>query len=332
MSNSSDYSNWRLISNGGIKYRFLGLTGSFDLNAGDVLWKGMVRAEDFMAFALELFPPVHLVGNLAYQSAGTLPGWPNMIAKKLTFKSMDGEGGLPCDALSTDPSAPVGTYHGFIEVEVSFGSGNAKDPDPADPRTFLEITSQTSGEFIYAPPGATKLEEETSSLGDADEVPGDANVDPDTGRYLGTKTPGTRLPNRNPILPTVIRVPTTDWNIRWKGIPSDYYRNVAVYRLRYLNGRVNSANCAFLYNAPPETLLFTGFEHSEMFTWNGSYLDNPPLNLDIKITEKYVPWKGVICGHNHVWDPGIGWKRAWIGVNGDEPLYRSAVFDFLFKI
>lgn len=332
MSNSSEYSSWRLTSAGGIKYRFLGCTGGFDLNSGEVTWKAMLRSEDFLAFALELFPSAQLIGNLAYLSPGTLPGWPNMIAKRINFKSLDGEGGLPCDALQTDSVAPLGTYHGFVEVDVNFSSGTGKNPDPTDPRTFLEITSKNGGEFIYAPPGNTTLEGEYNDLGDEDESPIAPRLDPETGEFLGTIYKEPKEPNRNPILPTLIRVPTTDWNIRWKSIPAEYYRNVLVHRLRYLNGRVNLTSCGFLYGAPPETLLFTGFDHDEKFTWNSGYLDNPPIDLDLKITEKYVYWKGVLCGHNHVWEPGIGWKRAWIGVNGDEPLYRHADFNFLFKI
>lgn len=333
MTNSSEYNQWRLISNGGIRYRFLGMAGDFDSETGDVSWRAMIRSEDFIAFALELFPPTQLSGNLAYTVAGKMPGWPNMVARKLTFKALDGEtGGLPCDALQTDVAAPAGTYHGFLEVTVRFGSGNSKSPDPDDPRTFLEVTSSTGGEFIYSPPGNMKLEEETNSTGSADEAPGDPAINAETGKLEGTLVPGTREPNRNPVLPSVILVPTTEWNVRWKAVPSDYFRNYSVHRLRYLNGRVNSSNCQFLYHAAPETLLFAGFDHQEVFSWKDANLVNPPIDLDLKIIEKRVIWKGVVCGHNHVWSPGLGWRRAWIGQNNDEPLYRHADFNFLFKI
>ena len=143
---------------------------------------------------------------------------------------------------------------------------------------------------------------------------------------------GPKRVNRNPVLPACVLIPTTEWNVRWRGIDADYYRNVCVHRLRYLNGRVNSLPCSFLYDAVPETLLFTGFEHHETFSWKDSYLVNPPIDIDLKIVEKSVIYRGVVCGHNHVWDPGVGWVRVWIGANHDEPMYRFADFNFLFKV
>lgn len=345
MTNSSEYNQWRLISNGGIRYRFLGMTGDLNAETGEVEWRGMIRSQDFIAFALEMFPPTALTGSLAYVVAGTLPGWPNMVARKLSFKSLDGDsGGLPCDALQTDTEAPPGTYHGFIEVNVTFGTGNGKGGEPTDPRTFLEITSTTGGEFIYSPPAGMQIQEESNSQSTPYPDPPTAPMesggffqlndpkDPISGKTTGVLIPGVRKKIRVPILPTVILVPTTEWNISWKAVPADYYRNILVHRLRHLNGKVNGSPCAFLYNATPETLLFTGFEHHEVFSWKDANLLNPPINLDLKITEKRVIWDGVCCGHNHIWVPGVGWRRAWLGVQGNEPLYRWADFDFLFRI
>ena len=348
MTNSSEYAQWRLISNKGIRFRFLGMEGDFTSETGDVQWKGMIRAEDFMDFALEIFPPTSLNGNLAYSVAGTMPGWPNLPAKKLTFKSLDGEGGLPCDALQTDSGAPIGTYHGFLEITINFASGNGISGDATDPRTFLEITSTTGGEFIYSPPAGMMVQSESNSQNadppyqDPPVAPpasgggffqlGPETLAPITGEMEGTLIAGLREPVRTPILPTVILVPTSEWIISWKAVPANHFRNVVVHRLRYLNGKVSGTPTAFLYNATPETLLFTGFDHQEVFSWKNANVDNPPINLDLKIVEKRVNWDGRVVGHNHVWVPGRGWMRAWIGLGGNEPLYRWADFNFLFKI
>lgn len=331
MSQLENYGEWRLTSNEGIKYRFLGLEGSFDYHTGDVNWRGIFRSQDLIPLCNELFPPPRNHGGLIYSINGTMPGWPNMTARRVSFKALDG-GGQPCDALNTDPTAPVGTYHGYVEVTINFASGNNKNPDPTNPRTFLEISSSTGGEFIYAPPGNSLLADEENEQGSVDESPGTGPVNPESGEISGRVSETERRPNRSPVLPTTIIVPTTEWTIKWKHIPLDYFKNVCIHRLRYINGRVNSTACNFLYNAAPETLLCTGFTHAESYSWKDAQLETPPIDIEIKLVEKRIIRRGITIGHNHVWEPGVGWRRVWVGPNKDEPMYYGSDFNFLFKV
>lgn len=330
MTSSNDYTSWRLTTAGGIKYKFLGTEGSFEYESGEVTWRGIIRSEDFIAFAEELFPPPVQVGGLWYSRSGTMPGWPNMIARRLRYKSIDGDS--PIDALQSDTVAPAGTYHGFIEVNIAFTPGNGKASDPADPRTFLEISSNVGGEFIYAPASNTRLQDETNSEGDDDGTPNGVVADPVSGEPKGTVVSAAKRINRHPVLPSTILVPTIEWSVKWKQIPADYFRSTIIHRLRYLNGRVNLRKVPFLYNSPPETLLFAGFTHTEVYSWRTGNLEKAPVDVEIKLIEKRVLWRGVVCGHNHVWEPGLGWRRIWIGANSDEYAYSHADMNFLFKV
>lgn len=331
MANSEDYSLWRHQTNGGIKYRFLGMDGGFDFESGEISWRGLFRSQDLLAITSELFPAHELFGNIPFARAGVMPGFNTLAAKKLTFRSFDES--KPIDSFDYDGAAPVGTYNGFIHVTVTFGTQNRKNIEPDDPRTFLEITSEVGGEFIYAPPEGTQLQDETNALGEDDEEVGEGAIAAGTGEVdTSGLTNDAKRPNRSPILPSTILVPTTQWTVRWKQIPYNHFKNVIIHRLRIVNGRVNSSNVGFLYNAYPETLLCTGWNHTESYSWRSANVEAPPIDVEIKLLEKRVNWRNIICGHNHVWEPGIGWRRMWVGENHDEHPYRHINMNFLFQV
>lgn len=328
MSNSEDYASWRNMTATGIRYRFLGTEGRFTAEEGQILWRGIFRAEDVSDFLLEIFPPALIFGNTSIPDSATMPGLPTMVAKDVSYTTLDGAD-MPIDVFNADPSATGGTYHGYVNIEVTFGPSNAPSGNPNDPRTFLEISSNVGGDYIYAPPAGAKVQDETSTAGENDEVEG-AALDADTLRVRGTAIPETPRPNRNPQMAMTVLVPTIEWNILWKQVPFNTFRNTIVWRLRSLNGRVNSVYLPWLMNADPETVLFAGFSYKESYTWRNGQVNTPPIDITIKLIEKRIVWKGIICGHNHAFEPGKGWVRTLLQ-DGSSP-YRKLNFNLAFKI
>lgn len=326
MSGSEDYSSWRLQTNGGVRYRFLGSTGSFNSEGGEIDWKCIIRSKDLYEVLLELFPGPVILGGVTYPNTGTMPGFPSMCAKKISYRNhLDG---LPVDPYEYDTTdAPLGTYSEYLELTIQFAPGTAKSAN-ADPLTFLEISGAADGEVIYVPPTDTTLTSEEGE-GGTNDVPGEGDIDLN-GLVNNNIRPGAEArPSRTPILPTVLLVPTTKWTLKWKQIPADHFRNVLIHRLRFLMGRVNRETVPWLYNAAPETLLFLGFNHTESYSWRLSNLESPPIDIEMQIIEKRVVWNGVVCGHNHVFEPGKGWVRQKLE-NGD-PMYKKSIFSFLFN-
>lgn len=331
MSGFEDYASWRLQTNGGVKYRFLGSTGSFNQEEGEIEWKAIIRSVDLYEVLQELFPPPILVGGVSYPNAGTMPGFPSMIAKTIKYESR--VDGIPVDPWEYDsPSAPLGTYSEFLVISISFAPHVAKASNPEDPRSFLEVSCSASGEFLFVPSTNTKVNDEEGSLGADDENPGNGVIDGETGLPEGDRMAEEKRPVRMPILPASMMVPSLKWSVKWKQIPADHFRNTVIHRLRLMLGRVNNANCSFLYNAPPETLLFLGFNHTESYSWRLGNLESPPIDVDLQILEKRVIHRGVVCGHNHVFEPGNGWVRQWIGAAHDESMYRGIDMNFLFQV
>lgn len=256
---------------------------------------------------------------------------------KMSYRSWNGD--LPGDVVGADPSAPIGTYAGFIEVTVTYGSINGKNPDPADPRTFLEISSKSGGDFIHVSPENTKVQDDANpvspndkpddEIGVVDPVTGEIRFDP-TDTPTSSRVPVDAKPVRTPTLDSTILVPRTDWTVKWKGIPQAYFKDVLIHRLRLCNGRVNSHPIPFLFGSKPETILFSGFDYAESYTWRDGLVDSPPIDVSMNLIEKSLVWKGTTIGHNHSWYPGKGWQRVWIG-NGEFP-YNYIDMNFLFRI
>ena len=60
-----------------------------------------------------------------------------------------------------------------------------------------------------------------------------------------------------------------------------------------------------------------------------------PIRVSLKFLEKRVEIEdgsseGTLAGHNHLWRPGLGWRRLLI--DGTDPIYASYNFDDLFTV
>lgn len=300
---------WRLRSNGGVvPFKFLGLEGSFEPESGSVTLRGLIPSEQLVNFVIETFPPPQIVGNMAIPQGSKLPGLPGLIATKVSFVNQDPS--RPIDPFGFDPGAPSGTYHPVMEVKVEYGMNRLQKPDPADPRTFLEISSHATGEVLHTTTPQAKWQTKTPDPKDDDKKdPGAGGGNP-------------RLPDKDkaketvkdPTVPVNIIVPTTEWTVKWNQIPYSYFNQILIYRLRWCMGRVNENFFPLLHNADPETILFDGYNYTESYTWRDGEVGTPPINLEMKFIEKRVVWNGMVCGHNHFWRPNSGW--TYLLING----------------
>lgn len=316
---------WRLTSPGGgaVPIKFLGLEGEFELENGSVTFRCLIPSNRLVEFLVETFPPPLIVGEIAVPQSATLPGLPGLVAKKVKFKNQDDS--RPVDPFGFDPYAPPGTYHPVIEVTMEFGPRSNPDPDPTDPRTFLEISANNTGEFIQSTSPKARWRTETpnpSNLPD-DEDPG-SEVPPDT--KTETQDPSKEPPvagatesQKDPTVPMMVLVPHTEWTVKWNQVPYFYFYNNLVRRLRWCMGRVNSDSMPLLFGAVPETILFMGYNYTETYTWRDGDISTPPINVEMKFIEKRVVWNDRIIGHNHFWRPGKGWERLLI--DGTNPVY-----------
>ena len=332
-SHFDDPSQWRLtnFSGGDVPIKYLGLDGGFAQENGSTTVNFVIPASRLVEFLLETFPTPIQVGNISVPQSLPLPGVPGMVARKVSFKAFID--GLPCDPFGFDTSAPEGTYSPVIGVDVEYGPRVNADPNPNDPRTFLEISANTSGEFISttAPKAKWKLKTrdtaEEADSADTDEP----TVDPDTEKEdEKPATEGETETQKDPTTPVLINVPQTEWTIKWNQIPFTYFNNVLIHRVRWCLGRVNYNFFPLLHNAYPETILFTGYNYTQSFSWRDGNVNSAPINLEMKMLEKRVVWNGVICGHNHFWRPGKGWE--YLLIDGVKPTYEKRNLNMLFKV
>jgi len=312
-SNFDDVSLWRLQTPGGIKFKSLGLEGAFSFDAANVDFSILIQSSQLIDFILEIFPASLIAGNIEIPQTTALPGLPTLAVKNLAFKSFDTN--LPIDPFGADPSAPSSTYYKVIKLVITYGPTRVtSDVDPNDPFTWIEISADASGEFLHSTTPKNKWEEEVNEvLGCDDDQDVNKAQDPITDRIFGGAKTDVTNPGsirvKNQSLPYTITVPKTAWTLRWPRVPFEYFRDVLIHRMRAVMGRVNSKNLPLLFNADPETLLFVGYQYQQINTWRDGFTNTPPVTISMNILEKRVNWNGVIIGHNHFWQPGVGWTR-----------------------
>lgn len=326
----TDPSQWRLRTRvNSIPYKFLGADGSFTMEGGDVTYRVIIPSNQLINFIGEIFPAATVFGNVAVpQGAAQLQGLPNLRAKKVSFKSQDS--GKPIDPFGFDSSSPAGTYYEACELEINYGPSQVQDSKPNDPSTFLDISASASGEFIHTPLPKAKWVARVNPdvpAGELNEPPG---VIPANNQVGNNPRVDPAEVNKDAQVPASILVPLTDWTVKWNQIPYEYFRDVMVWRLRFMLGRVNNDFYPILFNAYPGTLLFTGYTYSNQYTWRDGLANAPPVNVEMKILEKCVIYKGVVQGHNDFWRPGVGWQRLL--QDGVNPVFPDWDYNTLFNI
>ncbi len=314
-------SEWRL-SRFGIPVKLLERSGTFggldDISTAKE--KYLIPATSLLAFASGTFPKPFTAGNKICQLTSQMPGLPFMRSKRITWKAhVDGK---PIDPFNTDPTADALTYGPVVEVDVEYRSSNQEDEGCIDdPRTFLEIIGNTTGEFLHA--GA-----------------GNCWWSPD--RASSISAGGTLDRNKNPNVPVTLTVPHTEWTLRWPLIFGPFFEEVLVHKLRARMGKVNIGEFNILFNAAPETVLFVGYDYREHPIFTGETVDTLEralfVEVDMKFVEKHVVNEdGIIIGHNHFWREGIGWQYVSCGTDQQKddgqlkPLYTRVDMNDLFS-
>lgn len=317
--------DWRLVTTGGIPYKQLEMSGDFTDEGGSVLRSVLIPSTSLYNFLVELFPPPIVIGNVVVRQVKTLEGFPSIGVQRVAFKQFDDA--VPIDPFGFDPNAPSGTYYPVVQCDIQYGPLKLEEADENDPQTFLDISANATGEYLHTNIPKAKWQPETNPDG------GDGVENPDTDEVgNGATNPTQESPeeNRDPNVPVTIRVPKTEWTIQWSQVPFDFFQNVLIHRMRYLMGLVNSNTVPYLFNAPPETLLFTGYSYNQQVTWRQGNITTPPAKVTMKFVEKRIIWNGVVIGHNHVWRPGYGWQRLLL--DGTNPLHQTHSFTKLFRV
>ncbi len=326
----NDPSQWRLHSlNSNVPIKYLGLSGEFDTNQGSLEFKCLVYSAHLMDFLIVTFPPSIQVGNLSIPQSSGLPGLPGMTATKVTFKGFDD--GKPVDPFGFDPNASSNTYNKLLEVTVHYGLNKIQQPDPNDPKSFLEVNGSATGEFIHSTCPKGKWRKDTRNANDPpDATPPAGNNNPLGAPVQGTGGTGSD-PVADPSVEITIIVPKIEWTVKWKSVPYNYFRDVLKYRLDWCQGKVNSGPLPFLYVGEPETLLFMGYNHTEEYSWRDGSINIPPLNIEMKFVQKRLIWNGLVIGHNHYWTPSKGWQYLLID-GASQPTYQSRDFSVMFRV
>lgn len=347
-----DPTKWRLKTSDGIPYKVLGMTGGYDRDAGKIQVEVLIPSSSLDDFLPFIFPPPVQIGYILYPKATSLPGIPSLVATSLTFKSQDEQ--LPIDPYGFDPNAPSGTYYGILHLSIEYDTlTKQRKPNPNDPRTFLEISSNVSGEFLHTtmPNGHFVVEANKNVDTDGDGVPdiSDADltdaysgpgdqligvyVDPETKEeQRGPITIYSDKVIKNPNVPIMITVPTTEFTVRYPQIDYEYFYNVFSHRLDAAMGKVNLKQVKWLHGGTERgTLLFAGYSHQERSTWRSGKLNYPPVTVEMKIIRKRIIWDGVIKGHQHVWNPKNGWEKVKLKESPTKYLYEEYDINRLFK-
>lgn len=293
MSFNPDVDTWRLTTLGGIPIRIEARSGEFgeeDASATEVC---IIQASQLLDFIAEALPaPVTVSGIPEYPIRRGLPGLTSLRTKKISWEGLTP--GRPVDPFGTDPNAPNKTYEQFLRLTINYGTSPNNDndqPDQQDPKTFLEISANASGEFITTPPASSAFWKF------ADEASG-----------------GEPVKERQ--VPNTIPVPELEWNVRWSQIPFDFFGDSLLSSLRSGLGKVNSSPMSLFFDSPTDTILFIGFTIRQQFTWRTGRGAQPPLQLEMKFLEKnFTASDGTEVTHQHVYRPNKGFQKLYIDGN-----------------
>lgn len=301
-----DKNTWRLTTEGGIRYRHVSLDGEVtqaDMRLTETI---LLAAEDLEAFVIESFPAPTIINNIPVFNNRAYPGDSDLLLRTERIRLENHLPSLPSDPYDADSGAPGGTYQNVLLLTIDYVREETRDG--FDPR--LDITSQAASQFITPGTGEAKW----GTGGD---------------------------PNRYPLTPSIKLIPLEQHNVTWRQMPRSYFRNNFIHSIRSRMGRTNPDTVELLHNAPPESLLLTGYDYHEEFvrsqdpTFVGppdpddierfSYVTvslkllekivTPAPNSDLSFTngqDAEIPY----AGHNHQWRENDGWERYFYdGVN-----------------
>lgn len=303
MSTNLPDSTWNRSTAGGIPYKLVKSSGGISEYQVTATEEIIIQTDKLAALGLECFPaPIVLLGKVFYPTRRRYPGLPHLHVSSLTWDAMDD--GKPV-APFIGGGAP--TYYEHVKVVLNYvvaPHGSDQQPDPNDPLSFLDISVNVAGSFIH---GELRL-----ATDEADEEIKDPNV------------------------PHMIPEVLTEWTLRWKMIPVDFFDNVLVPRMRERLGKVNETASRIWKNAPAETILFLGYDFSTEKSWiPDEGITTAPIQCTMKFLEKNFKSNGKQITHNHFWVPGgkkdedpKGWQKIKFenGSHSFETTNMDAIF------
>lgn len=290
---TEDPRNWRLSTDGGIKYRLISMSGQFDADDASITEEYIIQASDLAAFTLESFPDTVSSGSsFTIQPKRRLPGSnsPNVFTQTVGFEGFTS--GKPIDPYGSDPNAPSSpaeTYEQFVKLTINYTNDASQDDD--DDGEFLNITATASGEFLLLPMRDVDFGDE------ATQNP----LDP----------PENVVENKDPVVPATKLLPMEEYRVSLPSILITALPGL-VARARARMGAVNSQPMPVFWDAVPETILFTGYGYEKKYSWKGvsasfdmtflekAVVDQAPLLVNGQV---FIP--GRWFGHNHFWNPEL---------------------------
>lgn len=301
MSVNINSSLWRIkTTQGNIPLKVVARSGSFGDEQSNAQEVYIIRANQLANLTLELFPlPIIQGGTVFYPRRAQMPGVPSLTAKSIAWKALNE--GLPTDPFASDPGAPISTYDPNLEVTVTYSTSPSNDTesDPADPRTWLEITASGAGEYLAA------------------DVSGKATWDG-----------GDEVKERK--IPHTIRTPKVEWSCRWSQIPFEFFNDVLIGRLRDRIGTVNTAVMPLFNDAPAETMLFAAWNFKQQYTWRAGLTGQAPIQLELRFMEKnFKHGSGATqVTHQHFYRPGIGFEK--LKFDGTQDAFAATDLEQIF--
>jgi len=299
-----DPSDWRLVA-GNIPIKLISTTGKIGPEDASAVQEVLIQSANLPAFAVYCFPlPVAQSGSILYPRRRYLPGFPALVLKDMDYESWSGD--KPIDPFSGDPSAPSGTYDEYLKVTLNYGTApeNDQEPNPDDPRTFLEVSCRSESQFLsYAPTGVNATWDQ-------------ASLQQDNGNAVKDADLNVVVPNH-----------TQQWTLRWPQVPYSFFNDTLIDRLNLLRGKVNLTVLELFNDAPAETIMFTGYDLETQYTWREDYAGISPVNVVLTFVEKNFLHFGeggvandVQVTHNHFFDPRTGrWRKIYID---GKPVYH----------
>jgi len=304
---ASNYNDFRLATDGGIRYALL---AGPEIEADDKGAKSseqyLIRGVDVGAFFAEAMPPpIAFLNFVLLPPRRRMPGTGIFVTKSVKFKPFTSE--LPGDPFGYDPSARDGSYNDFYVADISYETGQEDDDNPHDenkPETFLEHSITAGGEFLSLPATRTQVE--------------DVDID-------GTSSPGAYEANEDNGMPILKTVCTIEHNLKWKFCLRPNWDTI-LSALGHVNDRAHKV----FFDGRKETVLFSGVSGSQVYMWGGARLVAQPWALDFKFSHKEMTDEGGVFGWNHAYSPKKGkWVRLWR--NGGVPLYLKSNLALLFR-
>lgn len=316
MSVNVDSSNWRL-STGGIKYKLVNgfPKGSIsEESGGQIEEQYIIRGVDLFAFLNLSFPLGVDLDESTYRVSPNrkYPGASAFATSQVSFEPLNDS--LPCDPYLIDPRAPLGTYDQDLRISITYTTGKQEE-DTNDATTLLEISAESSAEFLTIPVRAKAKWKDGMSEGQQAAY----------AAAHGGEMDGEEV--QDPLSNVTKLIPETQWTVRWPRVNRQFIPTL-VAAMRNRMGHVNNAVMPLFHNAPKETVMFMGYSYNEQYTWRVG-LENTPVAVNMLFMERHIKQDGKVIGHNHFIQDETGkFTKLWLP--NKKPVYAGTNLNNLF--